>query len=273
MKTLVDIYLRLVYFLAIEENIVRKNKADSKIYKPNEKCDKEHHRDSSNNKSGESQARLCKDSKGDNKNKSCHNRREKIERHPSKYSYISTEVFSGEVEVFHIRKLLSCKIGLIHILQKEIPICIGTDENRRDTENDKKRDKNSTDITKEKLFRTHGKPQFAVACEVLVNDNCNKGEGYDKSHDIGIEENTYLGYIPVKEVSIEENNVSENLLEIGDIGLHHSEKIGDKFFPLSGYKYIRFSFFARKIFLHLKKILLQLPYLSPVVLSPRFSCI
>lgn len=133
-------------------------------------------------------------------------------------------MFSGEVEVFHIGKLLSRKIGLIHILQKEIPVRIGADKNRRDTEKDKKRDENSTDITEEKFFRTHGKSEFAVARKILIDNNPHKREGYDKTYYIGIEKNTYLGYIPVKEVPIEENNVSENLLEIGDIGLYHSEK-------------------------------------------------
>ncbi|EKD25413.1 MAG: hypothetical protein ACD_80C00065G0002, partial [uncultured bacterium (gcode 4)] len=108
--------------------------------------------------------------------------------------------------------------------------------------------------------------EFAVARKILIYDNCNKRERRDKPHDIGIEENTYLGYIPVKEVPIEENNVSENLLQINDIGVHNSEGIGDKFF--------RFQDTSISVLLFLQEksscILKNICYNHPVYLQSLF---
>lgn len=134
-------------------------------------------------------------------------------------------MLSGEIEISGVGELLPGEIRFVDILKEEVSIGIGTDENRHDTKEGDDRDGDSSDVGKEEFFGAYGEPEFTVTAEVLVDDNPDKRERYDKTCNIGVEENIYLGDIPMEEVSVEKDDILENLSEMGKIGLHTVEGI------------------------------------------------
>lgn len=133
-------------------------------------------------------------------------------------------MFEREIEIFRVRKSFPDKIGFVDVLQKEVPIRVGTDENRHNTEKQKESNGDGTDIIKQKFFRTDRESEFAITRKILIDDNADEWEGCYESHYVGIEENAHFGDIPMKKILIEENDIFENLFEIGEIGSYHNNE-------------------------------------------------
>lgn len=229
-----------MYFFTIKQSIVGKCETDSKIYKPDKYYKEKNESDTSDKKRGESETDFCKYCKRNDEDKTYYYRYEKIEPDPSKDSYIGTEMFSREIEIFCIRKFFSRKIGFIDILHKEISIGISTDENCYNTKKKKNSTKYGNRIVEQKFFRTRWESEFTVTTEILIYDNPDKWEGNQETDKIRIKKNAYFGEIPMKEILIKKYDVLKNPFKMGNIYVHKHGKIGSKIL----YKYICFSVFA-----------------------------